>query len=76
MVKLKYNGPDHKILIIKTHKAFKVKDGDVFEATKEEADELVKSSDTDRIFSIVDSVPQKAVQNEPEDSKEENQWQT
>ena len=47
-VKMIYKGPPHKVLIIKTHRTFNVNDGDIFEATKGEAEELLKHSKNPR----------------------------
>lgn len=55
-VKLKYKGPDHQVLVLHKgggSKLFKVYDGDIVEATPEEAKELIKGSDKERIFSKV-----------------------
>ncbi len=50
-VKMIYKGPPHKVLVIYPKggsKEFKVNDGDIFEATKVEADELLKHSKNPR----------------------------
>lgn len=54
-IKLKYTGPEHRILITSTHHKFIVKGGDIVMATEEEAKELIKASDKERIFKRLDT---------------------
>ena len=49
--KMIYNGPPHKVLVIYKgggSKEFKVNDGDIFEVTEVEAEELLKHSKNPR----------------------------
>lgn len=59
-VKIKYTGPEHKILITKTHNSFTLKNGDVIDVTKEEANELLKVNKNprykDKKFELVKTI--------------------